>query len=584
MARLFMFVFIALALVFCKVNADRHDDGSAARGWQNFGGSGLLNWGASTFENRINANNVASIVPLWNFTITQAMVSTIGGSSGGWSSRCTSTGGMYLYCTSWSGGLYAFNRYNGQQIWFYNVTTFLVESIGNNFVWPGNEYASRTAPTIDGDNLYIATRAGAYLLAVNRFNGVLSWSTQIDANPFAYITSAVRVYNGKAYVGVASGLEDAVSYGVPCCNFRGKFVAVNTRDGSLVWTFYTIPDNMGQYDSWGGGSVWSSLAPIDIARNQIIISTGNLYSVPQYVKECLSVRQNYSSLLISEPCRDARDYSESIVALDLDTGSLRWAYRAGGIEVWNTLCGIILEGIEISPPDLSACPSIFNGTDFDFGQAPIFVKAGPYTPDGQDALVVCQKSGICHCISAQSGTRHWIVQAAPPGGNGGFEFGSATDGINLYYGDCNSNGLNFTLQNGNILKGISHFGAIDISSGRIVWETPLPIPYPGAGLMQGVTYANGVVYGGTLAFVDLTPTGPYSGPNNTGGHFYALNAATGQVLVDMKLDSKSCYAPSIIDGIIYVPCGYAFDGGLFPVPATLYAFGLPNTRYYNQQE
>jgi outer membrane protein assembly factor BamB len=144
--------------------------------------------------------------------------------------------------------------------------------------------------------------------------------------------------------------------------------------------------------------------------------------------------------------------------------------------------------------------------------------------------------------------------------------------VNLYYADCNANALNFTLKNGHVLQGLTHFGAINIKTGQIIWETPLPVPYPGPGMLQGVTYANGVVYGGSNAFLENTPEGPNFGPNN-GGHLYALDAHTGAIKLDVKLDTKSCYPPSIVNGVAYVACGYS--AGLFFPPNSLYALALP---------
>jgi polyvinyl alcohol dehydrogenase (cytochrome) len=533
-------------------------------GYSSHGDSGIFNWHNAIFENTINKVNVAQIKSIWNFTITQAMTSG-GSTQGGWSSVPTSTGDNYLYTTDWSGMLRAFNRFNGQVLWSYNLTAFLYSKIGTE---SPNEYCSRTSPTIDGNNIYIATRAGSFVIALNRVTGKLLWSTQIDNNPNAFITTSVRVYNNFLYVGTASDQEALAGlYGLPCCNFRGRFVALHEADGSVAWTFYTIPDNNGQPNSWGGNAVWGSLAPIDPFRGQILIATGNLYSVPPFVQACLNTSYANSATLLTNPCRSPGDWSESVLALDLQSGALRWGTPVSYTDVSTTYCGIVLGGVPIAPNVPSKCPPQDLGEDYDFGQAPMFIPGGPNTPDGQDALVVCQKSGVCYCMSAQSGLVHWARQVAPGGGNGGFEFGSATDGVNLYYADCNANARKFTLQNGEILNGTAHFGSINIATGRINWETPLPnIKTPGPGILLGLTYANGVLYGSSNSFL-----------TTDGGHFYALSGSTGTVLLDLKLDNKSCYPPSVIDGIIYVACGYVYDGGLFPVPATLYAYTVPGT-------
>jgi polyvinyl alcohol dehydrogenase (cytochrome) len=561
----------AILVLLCVCAAFADPPQQQPRGYTSQGGSGLLNWRAALSENIINAQNVNSTQELWRFTIFPNM--TIPGANGGFSSEPTSTGtDNYLYATGWNGFVYALDATRGTIYWKFNVSAYILQRLaGANY--GGNELTTRASPTIDGSDLYIGTRAGAFVIRLNRFTGVPVWSTRLDLDPHALVSSAVRIYNNKAYCGVASSLEVGVAGGASL-TFRGSMVALNTRDGSVVFKTYMIPDNHGANNSWSGNGVWSSLAPIDVARNQIIIAVGNLYQVPAFVHECTTATENMTDI-ISDPCRYPGDFGESIVALDLNTGAVRWSRPVGRVDVWTQLCGITLGGITFVPGDPLRCPPQDGGDDFDFGQAPLLIPGGSATPDGEDAMVVCQKSGMCYCLSAQAGTVHWARQEAPGGGNGGYEFGSATDGTTLFAADTNSGAEPFTLQNGQVIHGLAHFSALDIASGHVLWQTPLPVPYPGAGMMQGVSYANGVVYGGSLSFVDATPAGPDFGPSNTGGHLYALDAATGQILMDRKLDNKSCYPPSIINGVLYVACGYNFNG-LFPTPATLYAFGIPH--------
>jgi polyvinyl alcohol dehydrogenase (cytochrome) len=544
--------------------------GNDIRGFTTMGGSGLLNWRASLSEDTINVHNVNSTQLLWSYTLQ--LNSTNSGAGGGFSSIPTGKGNdRYLYVTGWNGLLYAFDATIGSIIWQFNVSSYILAQL-NGANYATGELCSRASPTIDGSDLYIGTRAGAFVIRLNRYTGVPIWAERADLNSYAVISSAVRVYDGKVYCGVASGLEQGAVQGA-ALTFRGSFVALNTHDGSRVFKAYMAPDNGGANNSWSGAGVWSSLAPIDEARGQIIISVGNLYQVPQYITDCAIAFEN-STEFVSDPCRHALDYSESIVALDLQTGAVRWTRPVGGLDVSTSFCGIVLSGVTFVPRNPARCPPVLGGVDYDFAQSPILIPGGPATPDGKDALVVCQKSGMCYCMSAQAGQMHWARQEAPPGGNGGYEFGSATDGETLFAADNNADGRNFTLANGQVIVGIPHFSALNIATGAVIWQTPLPIPYPGAGIMQGVTYANGVVYGGSLSFLDATPTGVYRGANNTGGHLYALDARTGQILLDRKLDSKSCYTPSIINGVLYVACGYR-GNRTFPPPATIYAFALP---------
>jgi outer membrane protein assembly factor BamB len=80
---------------------------------------------------------------------------------------------------------------------------------------------------------------------------------------------------------------------------------------------------------------------------------------------------------------------------------------------------------------------------------------------------------------------------------------------------------------------------------------------------MGVKYANGVIYSGTILS---------SGTN--GGYFYALDTSDGKILVSQKLHPNACSAPSIVDGIIYIPCGYN-PSSIADHNGILYAFGIP---------
>ncbi len=526
-------------------NGNGNGNNKDLAGYATEGGSGLLNWRAATQETKVDASNVGSLRQVWNHTLTDPTA------AGGYGSIPVSTGDKFLYTTTYGGMLYAFDRTQGFIIWQYNISSFLHAQLPHGSV---NIFGARASPTIDGDNLYVATLAGAFVIAFDRERGTKLWATQIDSHPFAEITASVRVYDEKIFVGVSSGSETQPDS--ECCDFRGSFVALHSRTGSIAWRFYTIPDNHGQKGSWSGGAVWSNLPPIDVARNQIIITTGNFYSIPPDMQECLDVRFNYTGLFPADPCRHPDDYTESIIALDLDTGLLRWTRSVTLTEVWTLTCTIAPE----SNPTL--CQPANLGDDFDFGQGPVFIPAGSNTPDGEDALVVCQKSGVCYCLSAQAGTIHWALPYGVAGNNGGFEFGSATDGKVFYYADTNSDQADFVLQNGTVIHGLAHLGASDIKTGRILWEAVPNFPQPGKALfMQGVTYANGVVYGCSLSYGD-----------HTGGHLYAVNAVNGKILADMKLDADSCYPPAVVDGIVYVACGYnSYDGLISPLN-TLYAF------------
>ena len=79
-------------------------------------------------------------------------------------------------------------------------------------------------------------------------------------------------------------------------------------------------------------------------------------------------------------------------------------------------------------PDKTNCPES-NGPDFDFSSGPILVTLG----NGKRALVAGQKSGLVHAVDPDNqGELLWSVRVGQGGTNGGVQWGSATDGTNVY--------------------------------------------------------------------------------------------------------------------------------------------------------
>jgi len=158
-----------------------------------------------------------------------------------------------------------------------------------------------------GDTLFLAT-LDAHLVALDAKTGRPLWNTPV-ANPNAgyAMTVAPLVVKDKVIVGVAGG-----EFGI-----RGFIAAYDARTGREAWKFYTIPGpgepghETWQSDAWehGGGSVWTT-GSYDPDLNLTYWGTGN--PGPDW-----------------NPAQRAGDnlYSDSVVALDPDTGKLKWFYQ-----------------------------------------------------------------------------------------------------------------------------------------------------------------------------------------------------------------------------------------------------------------
>jgi alcohol dehydrogenase (cytochrome c) len=158
-----------------------------------------------------------------------------------------------------------------------------------------------------GDTLFMGT-IDAHLVAVDAKNGRPLWNTAIAKPEAGYaITHAPLVIKDKVIAGMAGG-----EFGI-----RGFIAAYDVKTGKEDWRFNTIPGpgepghETWAGDSWktGGASVWVT-GSYDPALNLTYWGIGN--AGPDYNGD-VRVGDNL--------------YSSSVVALDADTGKIKWHYQ-----------------------------------------------------------------------------------------------------------------------------------------------------------------------------------------------------------------------------------------------------------------
>ncbi len=377
------------------------------------------------------------------------------------------------------------------------------------------------------------------------------------------IAMAPVVYRGKVIVGVTGvgyGLHvdtprlDAPLGAVIGVNGRygrpGFLAAYDVSDGRRVWQFDTIPSqgwegifaettsdgmslnrdiaaekaNLEQNkDAWryGGGSAWSTPA-IDTKTHTLFFGTGN--PSPQMND-------------ISRPGDNL--YTVSLVALDTETGKLKWHYQQVPHDVWGY--------------DLASPPVLFD-----------YVKDGKRIP----AVGQASKTGWYFINDRSTGALLMKSEAFVPQKN---LFAKATkEGTVLYPGILGGSNwspsaldeenqlsfvagihapIKYTLVDEPAKDGLPAIryasseptqdprwglvSAIDLATGRIKWQVRTEQP-----LMGGVLATKG----GLL----------FMGEGN--GHFNAYNSHTGDLLWQTKVDA-GVNAPPIsyqIDGVQYV--------------------------------
>ena len=158
-----------------------------------------------------------------------------------------------------------------------------------------------------GETLYIGT-IDAHVLALDAKTGKALWDVEVGKAASGYaITHAPQIVKDKVIVGMAGG-----EYGI-----RGYILALDAKTGKEAWRFYTIPGpgepghESWAGDSWktGGASVWVT-GSYDPDTNLTFWGIGN--PGPDWNGD-----------------KRAGDnlYSDSVVALDADTGKLKWYYQ-----------------------------------------------------------------------------------------------------------------------------------------------------------------------------------------------------------------------------------------------------------------
>jgi len=199
-------------------------------------------------------------------------------------------------------------------------------------LWEHTHIAKRTASiagivkraiAISGDRLFVATTDGQ-MIALDIHTGKRVWATELGGKEVD-ISAGPMVVHGKVIEGLA-GCTRIVPGGC-------SFVALDAETGKLLWTFHTLA-RAGEpgVDTWNdlpfekrnGGSVWST-ATYDPALNLIYIGAGNSYNWQDLTKGILGKNTHKSDGL----------YTNSTLAVDPDTGKLKWYYQHLPGETWD---------------------------------------------------------------------------------------------------------------------------------------------------------------------------------------------------------------------------------------------------------
>jgi alcohol dehydrogenase (cytochrome c) len=460
---------------------------------------------------QIDKENVRRLAPRWTYSIT--------GSSRLEVTPVVVEGVMYVTTAN---ECHALDAGSGRRLWDYRRprTKGLAGDAASGI---------NRGVAVAGDRVFMVTD-NAHLLALDRHTGALLWDTEMaDSRQNYGATSAPLAAAGLVLSGSSGGDEGA----------RGFVAAFDPASGREVWRFWTVPKR-GEpgSETWQGSGIDHPCATAwftgtyDSEQGTLYWPTGN--PCPDYDGGA-RVGDNL--------------YSDSILALDVKTGALKWHFQYTPHDVWDWDAqqpAVLVDTAWHGQPRRLLLQANRNGFFYVLDRttgalllATPFVKkltwAREIGADGRPVLVDAQDpiaAGRTVCPAVEGAT-NWFSTSFHPG-------------TGLYYVQALEKCTVYTHAPQDWVAGKSYYGgttkdpeaagtkvlrAIDIQTGAVAWE----LPQIGSAQSWGgiLTTASGLLFFG-----------------EDGGAFMAVDAATGAPLWHFQANAHWKASPMT----------YTFDG------------------------
>jgi len=414
-----------------------------------------------------------------------------------------------MFVTTSFDHVYAVDATTGQEYWHFKhkmgpITTFCCG--------PNNKGVASE----DG-RLFLGTLDGK-LVALEAATGKTLWISDIGDPDAGYSeTMAPTVADGKVLIGTNGG-----EYGI-----RGFVKAFDAATGKLIWTFYTIPDK-GSEGVWAKKDATGRDMHRDIKAEKAALAKNDQFyqalgggvwmtpAVDRATKTVIFVVGNPSPDLYGAERPGDNLYTDSMVAVDLDTGKYKWHYQYIAHDLWDldAVSPVIL--VDVKDKQGKTVPGAIHGG-----------KTGHiYVNDRRDGKLI----RFSEAMVPQENM--WVLPTATgarmlPGANGGVEWSPMAvnptehlayalnlhqpmtyhveaakyPGGKLWLGGAFKN-IPDEAQSGNVT-------AVNYDTGKIAWQAKTDQPMIGGALAT----AGGLVFAG-----------------EGNGWFKAYDAKTGQVL------------------------------------------------------
>jgi alcohol dehydrogenase (cytochrome c) len=425
----------------------------------------------------------------------------------------------------------ALNATTGERYWevTYNLGAFLV------CCGPVNRGVA-----VGYGKVYVVT-LDDHLLALDASDGHTVFDKSIVDSRYGYSeTLAPQIYDGMIVVGSAGG-EWAL---------RGFVAAFDAKTGEQRWRWMSTDPKTFSGDSWksGGGMVWTTPA-IDPKLGTVIFSTGN-------PNPDLDGTKRLGDNL----------YTDSIVALDVHSGKLKWYYQEVKHDVWDydAVSNVVLFDVHRDGETIPAAAEAGKvGWVFilDRRTGALIRKSDPYVMISKNVFTTPTAAGV-DMLPGANGGAEWSPPAYSPKTH--YLYILAMDQL-----------MHFTTKEAVTAPGLIRLGsaftnvapggiqdgpfvALDVETGKIAWQYKAPQPLIGGALATG----------GNLIFM---------GEGN--GWFDAFNATSGELVWRYNLGA-GVNAPPVsyqVDGQQYIAVAAGGNFQLsYPYGDALAIFKLPS--------
>ena len=233
-----------------------------------------------------------------------------------------------MYMTTSYNHVYALDAVTGKQFWHYKhkmgaITTFCCG--------PNNRGVA-----VEGGRLFMGT-LDSRLVALDAKTGKVLWNIEIADPEKGYSeTMAPTVVDGKVLIGTNGG-----EYGI-----RGFVKAFDAQDGKLLWTFHTIPEK-GHEGTWAVNDATGRNLHRDINAEQAQLGRDSSFYQTLgggvWMNPAVDLKSRTIFFVVGNPSPDLYGaerpgdnlYTDSLVAVNLDTGAYKWHYQYVPHDVWD---------------------------------------------------------------------------------------------------------------------------------------------------------------------------------------------------------------------------------------------------------